>query len=212
MNNLKAIIFDMDGVIVDSEALSVASEKSVLDKNGIVIDEADWATFKGKTSVAIFSFIIEKYNLKNLDPIKMREEKIGYYMDLFEKEISMFTGFMELINYLRPKYRIALTTSSGKDIQDRVFSRFDLHKYFDEIVTSDLVTNGKPHPEPYLLTLEKLGLCGDECVAVEDSDNGVTSAKSAGIKTVAVTHTFPKEKLAHSDFIVNNLLEIKNLV
>ena len=65
--SLKAVIFDMDGVIVDSEALSVESEKQALSKHGIEIEDSDWETFKGKTSIAIFDFIIKKYNIKGLN-------------------------------------------------------------------------------------------------------------------------------------------------
>lgn len=212
MKNLQAIIFDMDGVIVDSEALSVASERKTLAGHGIVVEEGDWDTFKGKTTVAIFDYILKKYGIKHLSPQKMREEKMSHYMNLFEGNISLFDGFTDLIEYLRKKYRIALVTSSGRDVQEKVFNTFGLHPHFDLIVTGDMVSHGKPHPEPYLLALEKLGLRGEDCVVIEDSDNGVNSAQAAGIKTIAVTHTFPKEKIAHADFVVKNLREIMDLV
>ncbi len=202
----------MDGVIIDSEALSVESEKYVLHKYGITVEDSDWETFKGKTSVAIFNFIINKYSIKNLTPEKMRVEKIEYYMTRFDECIRLFKGFTELIEYLRPKYKIALATSSGEDIRIRVFDKFDLHKYFDHVVTGDMVTHGKPHPEPYLLALSKLGLPGSNCVVIEDADNGINSAQAAGIKTIAVTHTFPREILLHSNFVVDDLKEIKNLI
>lgn len=212
LGDIKAVIFDMDGVIVDSESLSVASEKAVLNKHGIVIDESDWGTFKGKTTSAIFSYVIKKYHVENVTVEQMINEKFFQYMEMFDKEISIFPQFQELINYLRPKYKIALTTSSVKEMKDRILEKFDLEKYFDVIVTGDMVSNGKPHPEPYLLTLNKLGLQGSECVVVEDSDNGITSAKEAGIKTIAVTHTFPEEKLSHADFIVDGLRDIISII
>jgi HAD superfamily hydrolase (TIGR01509 family) len=212
MRDLKAVIFDMDGVIVDSEPLSVASERLTLDKYRIKINEEDWSTFKGKTSIAIFNHVIGKYNVQNLSAEDMRREKMTHYARMFDEMISIFPGFTRLIEYLRPKYRIALTTSSRKDVKDRIFDKFQLHTYFDHIVTGDMVTNGKPHPEPYLLTLSKINLLPEECIVIEDSDNGIASAKGAGIKTIAVTHTFPKHKLAQSDFIVENLESIKKII
>jgi HAD superfamily hydrolase (TIGR01509 family) len=212
MKPVKAVIFDMDGVIVDSEPLSVASEKATLDTYGIKIDPEDWSTFKGKTSLSIFNSIIDKYGVKDLTAQEMRQEKMAHYARLFEDMISVYPEFADLIEYLRPKYTIILTTSSGSDVQKKIFDRFDLHEYFDHIITGDMVSNGKPHPEPYLLTLSKAGLHADDCIVIEDSDNGVTSAKGAGIRTIAVTHTFPEHKLSHSDFIVDGLAKIKELL
>ncbi len=209
---MKAVIFDMDGVIVDSEHLHVLAEKEVLARHKINITEDDLYPLKGKTSSDIFFSILSKHNVKHVTPEQLAEEKTALYIKSAPQEIQLFEGFMDLLTHLHQKYKIALTTSSNKQLQKLVFDKFNLYHLFEVVVTGDLVKNGKPHPEPYLLTIQKLGINPAEAIVIEDSDTGVTSAKNAGIKTIAVTHTFPKERLQHADFVVESLHKVKEVI
>lgn len=210
---MKAVIFDMDGVIVDSEPLHVKAEKEVCRRYNILVKDSDWETFKGKTTIDIFSFISKKYN-PNIDPKQMADAKLEIYLELASKQenLKIYSGFFELISCLRQKYKIALTTSSVRQIQECVFSHYGLFPFFDVIVNGSMVSKGKPDPEPYSLTISRLGLKPEDCFVIEDSDNGVISAKRAGAKVIAVTHSFPKEKLKEADYIVDSLLEVKELL
>jgi beta-phosphoglucomutase-like phosphatase (HAD superfamily) len=208
----KAVIFDMDGVIIDSEPIAVVAEEEVFAKHKVPIKKSDWDNFRGKRSREIFAYVIDKYKMEHLSIPELSQDRRNFYGKHFVEKARLFEGFIDLAEYLFPNYKIALTTSSGKHYQELTFDRFDLHKYFSTIVTGDMVEHGKPHPEPYLLTLSKLGLEGDECIVIEDSDNGVTSANAAGIETIAITHTFGPDKLSHADFIVHNLKDIKKFL
>lgn len=207
---MKALIFDMDGVIVDSEPLHVKAEKEVCRKYNVAINDDDWLAFKGKTTIDIFSSIIKKYNL-NVAPAQMAEDKLVIYLKMLDS-VRLFPGLHEILAYARQKYKVALVTSSRASIQEAVFKKFALSPFFNVVVTADIVSKGKPDPEPYALAISRLGLNPEECIVIEDSDNGVISAKNAGAKVIAVTHSFGKEKLKKADYIVDSLLEVKDLL
>ena len=211
MHKINAVIFDMDGVLVNSELIHKQAESAILEKYHISIDESDWMSFKGRTAVAIFTSIINKYKLKDLDPVVLAEEKNSLYLRLAAQNLVLFDGALDLLNYLKPHYQLALTTSSVKPILDLLFDRYQLYPFFTVMVTGDMVTHGKPHPEPYTLTMQKLGVSPDRCLVIEDSESGVLSAKAAGALTVAVTSTLSREKLGAADYVVDNLRKIQEL-
>ena len=213
MNNIKAVIFDMDGVIIDSEPIHVLAERAVIEKYGIFADQKDWESFKGKTAVKIFSEVINKYKVQGVSAGQMADEKLTKYLELFNSfDIKLFDGCMDTLEYLQHKYLVALTTSSHYKLQQAVFKKFKLGKYFKVVVTGDMVTKGKPDPEPYLLTVSKLGLKPVDCLVIEDSDNGVTSAKLAGIRTIAITNTFSRERLCQAEVIIDSLTHIQGIL
>ena len=131
-------------------------------------------------------------------------EKLEFFLER-APELELFEGFVELADFLKPRCQMALATSNSSEVQKAVFNKFKLHKYFASIVTSEDVLVGKPHPEAYLTAFERLGLRPGECVVVEDSVNGVKSAKAAGASVIAVTHSFPRKALREADFVVENL-------
>lgn len=207
---MKAVIFDMDGVLIDSEPLQVLSEKIVFERYGVKIRDEDWSKFKGRTARDIAQYIIDHYKVCGVTADQIAEEKIKIYLQLANEKIRLFDYALELLNNLCRSYRLALTTSSRRLSQDFIFNKFDLHKFFNVVVTGDMILRGKPDPEPYFKTIELLKLKPAECAVVEDSDNGVISAKQAGAKVIAVTHTFPRERLAAADFIVDNLRQVED--
>lgn len=204
---IKAVIFDMDGVITDSEPLHTEAFGTILDKYGVkrtpeVIEKIiglteidEWVYYK-----QIFPQIID-----NVETLIEKKQKA--YVKL-GKEIKFFPGFKELFSEIKKNnFKIALTTSN------RVFYiNYQLPKEiinsFDAIISGNDITKGKPYPEPYAKTINKLNLNPNECIVIEDSVNGIKSAKAAGAYCIAVTNTFPKEKLQEADLIINSLTEL----
>lgn len=211
MKNIKAVIFDMDGVVINSEPLHQKSENIVYQRHGINLDPSDWDTFRGRTAKDMFKYIQEKYNVTfSMDVFN--KEIIDEYQKLAKENLKVFEGFFELIEFLKPKYRLALATSAREKNQEFAFNECGLENIFEVVINSSHITKGKPHPEPYLITIKKLGLKPEECMVIEDAVNGVESAKAAGALTVAITSSFPKEKLTQADYIVDSLLEIKDIL
>jgi len=210
-NEIKAVIFDMDGVIIDSEEIHVRSEKALYEKYNLKIEKEDWNYVKGRNAQDSHSYILQKNNRKDLNVADLISENIKIYQEMAKNNIKLFSGFKELINFVNKNFKLALTTSSNKLNQQFAFNIFNLHNFFDIVVTGDMVTCGKPHPEPYQKTIAKLNVPASQCIVIEDTANGVMSARAAGAKTIAVTHTFPTHKLEMADFVVNNLHTVKSL-
>lgn len=211
----KNVIFDMDGVLIESETLQVEAEKFVCAKFGIPVPEREWMTFKGKTNRSIFAYIVNTYAQTPVSVEDLIEAKRAY-VKTHVSNVKMIPGalaFLAQMRDFRPRKQIALTTSTGHEIQRMIFERLHLDTYFDHIITGDDVTLGKPHPEPYLLTVHQLDARAEECVVIEDSDNGIQSAKRAGCAVIGITTSFPEERLLEvgADRVILSYAEIMQL-
>jgi HAD superfamily hydrolase (TIGR01509 family) len=131
------------------------------------------------------------------------------------KEIRLVEGVLPFLCQCKArKWPIALTTSAQRAMQELAFSQFDLSRYFDVVVTGNDITHGKPHPEPYLKTAERIGYPPLQCLVIEDSTNGVRSAKAAGCQAVGITTSFPSDTLlaAGADVVVRNFAELEKIL
>lgn len=132
-------------------------------------------------------------------------------MKIASKKLQPILGVLDFIKKCRGRYKkLALTTSARLEVKELVFNKFNLNNYFDAIVTREKVENGKPHPEPFLKTVDKIGIPAENCLVIEDSDNGIVSAKKAGCVTVGITTYFDKKKLKSvgADYIVDSFAEL----
>lgn len=208
---IKAVIFDLDGVIVDSEIAHALAEKKVLAAYGLVIDEGDWNGFKGKKLNVMMQEIIDKYRIKDVSLEQLIADKQKYNFEVIDQSV-LFTDFQELIGSIQSDYAIGLATSSTALFQAAIFDKFNLHSYFRAVVNAEMVSHGKPHPEPYQLAMRKLGVEPLEVVIIEDAPAGIESGKAAGAKVVAVTHSLPSSYLRSADYVVDSLLEVKDIL
>jgi HAD superfamily hydrolase (TIGR01509 family) len=215
-NTIKAIIFDMDGVIVDSEPIHEKAEMETCREFGMEVSKDEWDGFRGKKLEDIFSYASKKYGTGNEPIEEMIKRKIERYLSLALAGMEPVPGAYEFLQKLKRsgKYRYALTTSGRKFQQDQILAKIGLSGFFEDIVTADNVKNGKPHPEPYAKTVEKLDLQPAECLVIEDSDNGIISAKAAGCLVCGITTTFSREKLqsAGADFVVDGFSELADML
>jgi HAD superfamily hydrolase (TIGR01509 family) len=199
---------DLDGVIIDSEPLHVKTEKRLFSEYGISVEPKDWLRFKGLTPQAVFELVRSKYNLRE-DIGTFLEKKYRYLAEAYENELSLFPDFLSFVRRFQNGFVFALTTSTRRPLTHWVLTKFRLEDIFQVVVTADDVIHGKPHPEPYTRTIRDLKLKPSECVVIEDSINGVTSAKAAGAKCIAVMTSFQKHELLEADVIVDRLEDIK---
>ncbi|MFA6973113.1 MAG: HAD family phosphatase [Parcubacteria group bacterium] len=216
ISKIKAIIFDMDGVIVDSEPIHERAEMQVCREFGMEVSKEEWNGFRGKKLEDIFSYASKKYGTGNEPIEKMIERKIEVYLSNALKDMQLLEGVSEFLEKLKndSHYHYALTTSGRRIQQDRILSKFGLEKFFEIMVTADDVSNGKPHPEPYLATVEKLGEDPENCLVIEDSDNGIISAKAAGCLACGITNTFSQSNLesAGADMIVPDFYKLAEVL
>jgi HAD superfamily hydrolase (TIGR01549 family) len=207
----RGILFDMDGVLIDSEPVHEKSIIALTAEMGYpVTDQAVLNSFKGAPEKAMANRLLEMNPGLTLTAEEIILRNIAIFAGLFG-DVRMIPGAKDFLAKSQATgRRHGLTTSASRATQGLVFETFGLGGFFETIVTGGDITRGKPDPEPYLLTAERLGLSAPDCMVIEDSINGVLSGKAAGCQVIAITGTFPVELLlrAGADFIIDGFDEL----
>ena len=215
---LKAVIFDKDGVLVDTETLIIASIDATLHKFGSnrPYNVADRVKHGGMPAQTTFPLLAKEYSL-----IGEIEEMIRHYQDFYtqlieEKGVAVFEGVKELLADLQINgIKLGIGTGSPKFRAEMTMA--DLRPFFEAVITSDQVENPKPAPDTFLLAAEKLGVIPSECVVIGDAKNDANGARDAGMKFIFRSSLAPKDVLEFEpDLTVSKMTElnfekIKNL-
>lgn len=215
--DFSAIIFDLDGVIVDSEPLFAEIEQATCQHFGLAVPLSIWkSNFSiGRTEKEFFQYVVDTYGDGTVTAQQLTDYKKLRYLPTALEELQLFPGMFSFLEKSRAIFpQVALTTSSQSWYQQKIFEKFKLDPFFDLVVTGDQITKGKPDPEPYLVTIQKLQVQAEQCVVIEDAPNGVMSGKSAGCKMVGITHSFSRKELedAGADYVVDHYDEILPLL
>lgn len=210
---IEAVIFDMNGVIVDDEPVHELAFKEVCKKYGIILTSKDYSNLcLGRTDKECFLNIIEESNVKDVNVNRFVNNLVNLksrkYLELIQKHIKAFPHAIQLIKQLKHNFRLALTSSSSRDEISMILTHFKINGFFEIIVSAQDVTNGKPNPEPYLLTAKKLEVKPKNCLVIEDSKNGVESAKSAGMYCIGIHNPLISQDLSKANIEVDSLKEI----
>lgn len=182
-----AVIFDMDGVLVNSEPFYVKVEQSVFRQVGLDISEEEHQTYQGTATDEMWQLIKKRHGVGHPveDLVEMTSNLVTPYFNSLEKMEPM-PGVERLIKKLKEKgIPLALASSSFPDVIEIILQRTGLKKYFDVVVNSRMVGASKPEPDIFLLTAQKLSVSPEKCVVIEDSTNGIKAAKAAGMYCIA---------------------------
>ncbi|KPK84442.1 MAG: hypothetical protein AMJ81_05560 [Phycisphaerae bacterium SM23_33] len=203
-----AVIFDMDGVLVDSYHAHFESWLALARECDFEFTEQDFATTFGRTSRDIIAhFWGEGLPDKRIAEMDLRKEAL--YRDLIRRDFPAMDGARELIRALyEAGFRLAVGSSGPPENIQATMEGLDMGECFSATVTGQDVTRGKPDPQVFLIAAERLGLPPHRCAVVEDAPAGVEAANRAGMASVALTGTASREKLAHADLAVDSLLEL----
>lgn len=204
---IKAVIFDMDGVISDTQELHSEVESRMFKKYGIDISpEEITARFAGIPDFIYAEEVFKKYGVQvNLEEVITKKwEKVT---EMMEREVPPVPGALELIEGLHHKYKLAVGSSSIRKFVNIALEKLGFRDKFQAVVTIDDVKNGKPDPEIFLLAAQRLGVNADECVVIEDSRSGMQAAKNAGMQCVGLVKDKNKENYP-ADILVESLNEI----
>ena len=186
MNSIKAIIFDKDGTLHDTEKVYMQAWKAAAEEFGGIPDIEDTVRDCTGTTIAfIAEYWAKKYPHIPFEDYLPRRQY--HYFGILEKGIPVKDGAHEVLSYLKAHgYKVGMATSTPWDTVMEHMERTDMIKYFDTIVTGDMIEHGKPAPDIYLLAAERLGVDPSVCVGVEDSPNGVRSIHGAGMRGVMI--------------------------
>lgn len=208
---LKAVIFDMDGVIIDSEPIYFKVANEIFHELGIRVSEEEIHSYVGTTSKNMWSKIKQKHGLDCPvgDLIKMEIDNYIDYLLYKEdiKPIDKVTDFIEDLH--KNNIKLALASSAARLSIKIIVKKFKLEDYFKIRISGEEIKNGKPAPDIFLHASDYLDAKPDECVVVEDSTNGVKAAKAAGMKCIGYKNiNSGNQDLSSSDMVISNFSEI----
>lgn len=207
--NIHAVIFDMDGVLVDSEKLINDAAIAMFKEKGLVVQPEDFLPFVGAGEARYIGGVAERYGFP-LDVPAAKQRTYEIYLGLIPSQLKPFPGVMELLHGCREAGLLIAVASSA----DMVKVRANLAtigapiEFWDSVVTGEDVINKKPAPDIFLSAAAKLAVKPEECVVVEDAVHGVQAAKSAGMRCVAVATSFPAARLQEADVVCAAITDV----
>lgn len=208
---IKAIIFDMDGLMIDSERVTFECYQERLKDMNLTMDEEFYKTLLGKPIKGIYQRFYDVYG--NDFPIENVIQDVHQLMaDRFETEgVPVKKGLVELLHYLKDNnYKTIVATSSNRDRVDKILAQAKITEFFDDSICGDEVTKGKPNPEVFLKSCQKLGVNVDEAIVLEDSEAGIQASYDANIKVICIPDMkYPEKQYEEKTFkILKDLTEV----
>lgn len=199
---IKAIIFDMDGLMIDSERVTFECYQEILKGMNLTMDEEFYKTLLGKPLKGIYQRFYDVYG--NDFPIEDVIKDVHALMaKRFETEgVPIKTGLKSLLEYLKENnYKTIVATSSNRDRVDTILAQAQITDYFDDSICGDEVTKGKPNPEVFLKSCQKLDVNVDEAIVLEDSEAGIQASYDAGIKVICIPDMkYPEKQYEEKTF------------
>lgn len=206
-----AAIFDMDGLMVNSEPFWQQAQLEVFPTLGVSISQQDTIDTTGVRIDQIVEKYYKSQGWKNLSCKKVEKMILNRVIELVQEHKPMMPGLMPAIELFESLgFRLALASSSPMQLIQATLSAFELESRFEAVVSAEELPYGKPHPEVYLNAAEALGIHPFDCVALEDSFTGLLAAKSAQMKTIVVPELshFAQERFAIADLKLQSLTEL----
>ena len=212
MSRFRAVIFDMDGVIVDSEPrherafFEVIEEIGYGNRHGVVFSE-----YVGRTDTDLWKdFVARNKPEQPLEELLVRKRlKV---LDILLRDEPLFPGLYELVRTLAQTHVLGLASGSERCIVDAVLGLRDLRQFFKATMSGSDITHGKPAPDIFLKTAAQLGVAPGDCVVIEDSKPGIAAGLAAGMTVIAITNTHSGQELANAHHVVSSYDEIGRLL
>lgn len=212
---LRAVIFDFNGVLVDDERIHFRAFQKILAEEGIALTEADYnARYLGMDDRGCFraSFEASGRRLEDAALSDLIERKAIYYRTLIDQGMVIFPGAEKSVSGLASFFPLAIASGALRHEIELILQKTGLRNFFSVIVSAEDVQEGKPQPQIFLRALELMNqrqkgsaIRAAECLVIEDSKEGILAAKRAGMKCLAVTHSYPQSELTQADAIVAGL-------
>jgi beta-phosphoglucomutase len=213
----QAVIFDFDGVILDSEPLHYEACSQVFKQLGLALNYAEYVEkYLGLSDKEMFPKFFSAKNFRfSSDKINtLIEEKTKQYQEIIKQcdSLPMIDSVDRYIDFISQKIpKLAICSGSTRNEIMAVLTKLkhgELQTYFNTIVTSEDVRHGKPSPEGYLLTAKRMNVCPSQCLVIEDAPHGIEAAKAAGMHVIALLTSYKKDQLQHADKIVTHFNQL----
>ncbi len=211
MGRIEAAIFDMDGLMADTEGLYYQAESRVARRYGKSFSVELMQKMMGHRAVQSIQIMMEHLGIRGSveEIIALRDR---FYKELLVSGVKPMRGLLDLLDWLETNgYRKAVATSSKPEFKDIIFDHLNLHNRFEVVVTGDEISEGKPSPEAYQLVLHRMDLSPQECIVLEDSPPGLKAAKAAGCFCIIIPNRYTEDQdFSEADFVASHLFD-KNI-
>jgi len=207
---IEAVVFDLDGVLLDSEQVWDQVREELVKERGGRWHEQAQTEMMGMSSVEWSRYMHDELDLPE-PPEEISAEVVQRLDEVYRKRLPLIDGAREAVERLAARWPLGLASSSNREVIDLVLDLSGLARYFRVTVSSEEVPRGKPAPDVYLEAARSLGVPPERCAAVEDSHNGIRSAKAAGMRVIAIPNQhYPpgEEALALADVTLGSLAEL----
>lgn len=208
---IKAVIFDMDGVLVDNRDVHIEAFRILTRRYGVELDADNLTWMYGRGNNSIMNGILPPAVIERVGLEQLGREKERIYRDIYTDNVMSARGLHDFLASLhRSGIRCAVGSSAPRANVDFVLQRCRIEDEFEVVVSGDMVAKRKPDPDIFLLAAELMGLTSDECLVIEDSLAGIEAAQRAGMKTVAMVTTLPEEMLrqVHDSLMIRDFTQI----
>lgn len=205
---IKAVIFDMDGTIVDDRPAHQEAWLTFAKSKGVSLtQERYFRDFRGRTNREILPKLLGK-SFNRDEATKIIEEKESLFRSIYT-EVEPVAGFFEIFKQIRElDLKVGLATTAPEKNRDYILGKLGIKERFDTIVGDEDIQKGKPEPEIYLKTAKLLSVSPEECLVFEDSIPGVVAGKAAGMSVIAITTTNTPEELSEADSAVKDFTQV----
>lgn len=207
----KAVLFDMDGVIVDTEPLHRSAYYKMFEAINIEVSETLYTSFTGQATQQICEVLINHFKLP-LGADTLMNLKRDYFKDIFENDnsLKLLDGVLKLIkDYHNHGMSLVLASSASMDNINRIFERFDLNQYFKAKISGADLKASKPHPEIFIKAAQLSSEKASDCFVIEDSTSGITAAKAANIFCVGYNSLHSKDQdYSKADLVISHFDDI----
>lgn len=202
---MRAIVFDMDGLMIDSETVYWAVGRELAREFGKEVSDQTLGKMMGRSPIKSVEIYAQDLGLSQSprELLAMREARVKQAL---ERGVEPMPGLFDVLDRFKRRHKLAIATSAPMELVEVVARKLDLRRYFDAIQTSDDVTHGKPDPEIYLKAMGRLGVAPADCAVLEDSSNGALAGKRSGAYTVAVPSQYTRDQdFSFVDYVARDL-------
>jgi len=208
---MNAVIFDMDGVIVDSESGHERAFREVAREIGFEDHGLNFADYVGRSDQDLWVDFVARNNppVAFEQLMAMKRERV---VSIIRQEQPIFAGLLDLVKAIAKGFRLGLASGSDRAVVEEVLEIEQLRGFFSAVVSASEVSRGKPAPDIFLRAAQLLEVKPEECWVIEDSKPGVTAGLAAGMRVIAITNTHPANELSHATHVVATYAEVQRLL
>lgn len=208
---IKALIFDLDGLLTDTEQVYILAYQAAFKEFGVELSREDYVRLWISEGKAIEDYLLEKG--LDLDAHQIRSRRVDHYRRILEQELRTMPFAMEILEHFKGKLPMALATASAEDALVQVLELLDLRSYFDVIISASDVIQSKPDPEMFLKAAEAMGVEPQHCMVLEDARKGILAAKACGMKSIAIPNEYTRDSdLSDATYCCDSLEQAIHLI